>query len=260
MPAYPNDLTEPVKSSLENRGVSFHFGEAADEWWPTKREIQVATEDADGERSTYSTNRVLVAVGRTPVTDTLDLEAVNLEPDENGFLPVDEHRRTEIEHVFAIGDVAGEPMLAHKAMAEGIVAAETIAGEDTVFDPEAIPAVVFTDPEIATVGLTEEEAVDAGFDPIVGEFPLRSSGRALTTGQSEGFVELVADGSSGQVLGGRMVGPEASELVAEVGLAVEQELSIEDIATTIHAHPTLSEAVMEAAENALGQAIHTLNR
>jgi dihydrolipoamide dehydrogenase len=220
----------------------------------------VTTETEDGEASVYAAEKVLVAVGRRPVTDTLDVEAAGLEPDDGGFLPVDERRETDVEGIFAVGDVAGEPMLAHVASAEGIVAAEVAAGEDVTFDPRAVPAVVFTDPEIATVGLTEAEAEEAGYDPVVGEFPLRASGRALTLEETDGFVELVADGESGQVLGGRMVGPEASELVAEMGLAVEQGLTVEDVADTIHAHPSLAESVMDAAENALGQAIHTLNR
>jgi dihydrolipoamide dehydrogenase len=151
-------------------------------------------------------------------------------------------------------------MLAHKASAEGIVAAEVVAGEDVTFDPRAVPAAVFTEPEIGTVGLTEAEAEAEGYEPLVGEFPLRANGRALTTGTDDGFVKLVADADTERVLGGQIVAPEASELVAEVALAVERGLTLEDLASTIHTHPTLSESVMEAAEHALGQAIHTLNR
>jgi dihydrolipoamide dehydrogenase len=151
-------------------------------------------------------------------------------------------------------------MLAHVGSKEGIVAAEVVAGEPVGLDYQAVPAAVFTDPEIGTVGMTEAEAEEAGFDPVVGQMPFNASGRALTTGHTEGFVRVVADEGTGFVLGGQIVGPEASELVAELALAVEMGATLEDVAATIHTHPTLAEATMEACENALGQAIHTLNR
>jgi dihydrolipoamide dehydrogenase len=220
-------------------------------------------EEAEAEESeglNLRAEKVLVAVGREPVTDTVNPEAAGVEPDDRGFLQTDDRARTEKEHIFAVGDVAGEPMLAHKGSKEGQVAAEVIAGEPAALDYQAIPAAVFTDPEIGTVGLTEDEAENQGFEPMVGEFPFRASGRALTTGESDGFVRIVADEESGFVLGGQVVGPEASELIAEIGLAVEMGATVEDVAATVHTHPTLSEAVMEAAENALGHAIHTLNR
>ncbi|MFB6270173.1 MAG: FAD-dependent oxidoreductase, partial [Halobacterium sp.] len=210
--------------------------------------------------STYDADKVLVAVGREPVTDTLELDAVGLEPDEDGFLATDGQARTDVDHIFAVGDVAGEPMLAHKASKEGEVAAEVAAGEPAALDYQAVPSVVFTDPEIATVGMTEADAEDAGFDTVVGEMPFRASGRSLTTDNDDGFVRVVADADAEFVLGAQIVGPEASELVAEVTLAIELGATLEDVARTVHAHPTLSEAVMEAAENARGQAIHTLNR
>jgi dihydrolipoamide dehydrogenase len=165
-----------------------------------------------------------------------------------------------VENVLAVGDVAGEPMLAHKAMKEGEVAAEVAAGEPAALDYQAVPAAVFTDPEIGTVGMTEAEAEEAGFDPVVGQMPMRASGRALTLGESDGFVRVVADDETGFVLGAQIVGPEASELIAEFGLAIEMGATLEDVAATIHTHPTLAEAVMEAAMNARGEAIHTLNR
>ncbi|MFY4815731.1 FAD-dependent oxidoreductase, partial [Haloarcula sp. AONF1] len=201
-----------------------------------------------------------VAVGRQPVTDGLDLNEAGIETDERGFIDTDDRTRTAVEHVHAVGDVAGDPMLAHAASKEGIVAAEVIAGEPAAMDQQAIPAAVFTDPEIGTVGMTESEAEEAGFDPAVGEMPFNASGRAMTTGHTEGFVRIVADEETGFVLGGQIVGPEASELIAEVALAIEMGATLEDVAATVHTHPTLAEAVMEAAENARGQAIHTLNR
>jgi dihydrolipoamide dehydrogenase len=260
LPAYDDDITRIVRSRAADLGVDFRFGEGASEWTETGDGIEVVTETEDGETATYGADKVLVAVGREPVTDTLELDAIGLEPDDDGFLATDDHARTDLDHVYAVGDVAGEPMLAHKASAEGIVAAETIAGEPAALDHQAIPAAVFTDPEIGTVGLTESEAVDAGFDPVVGEMPMRASGRALTMNESEGFVRLVGDEETGILLGAQVVAPEASELIAEIGLAIEVDATVEDVAETIHTHPTLSEATMEAAENALGQAIHTLNR
>ncbi len=269
LPAYESDLTRPVKKRAEELGIDFHFGRTATGWEETDDGIRVSTEameeevaaEADGGAAeTFDADNVLVAVGRQPVTDTLNLEAAGIETNDNGFIETDDRARTEKDHIFAVGDVAGEPMLAHKGSKEGEVAAEVIAGEPAALDYQAVPAAVFTDPEIATVGLTEEEAEADGFDPVVGEFPFRASGRALTTGDSEGFVRVVADEESGFILGAQIAGPEASELVAELTLAVEMGATLEDVAATIHTHPTLAEAVMEACENALGQAIHTLNR
>ncbi|MFB6153463.1 MAG: NAD(P)/FAD-dependent oxidoreductase, partial [Halodesulfurarchaeum sp.] len=260
LPGYEADLARPVKKRAEALGIEFSFGEAAQGWEATDDGIRVTTETEDGEEFTYDGDRAIVAVGREPVTDTLGLDAIDLDPNVDGYLETDDRARTSLEHIFAIGDVAGEPMLAHKASREGIVAAEVIDGQPTALDHQAVPAAVFTDPEIGTVGMTEGEAEDAGFEPVVGQFPFRASGRSLTTGHDEGFVRIVADEESGFVLGAQVVGPEASELIAELGLAVEMGATLQDVAGTIHTHPTLSEAVMEAAEHALGHAIHTLNR
>ncbi len=260
LPGYEDDVARVVRKRAEELGIEFQFGEGAADWREEGDGVVVATETEDGERSEYSGDRVLVAVGREPVTDTLDVESAGLEPNEDGFIETDDQCRTEVDGIFAIGDVAGEPMLAHKASREGIVAAEVVAGEPAAFDNQAVPAAVFTDPEIGTVGMTEADAEAAGFDPVVGEMPFDASGRALTTNHAEGFVRVVADEESGFVLGGQIVGPEASELIAEVALAVEMGATLEDVGSTVHTHPTLAEAVMEAAENARGQAIHTLNR
>ncbi|AXR79674.1 Pyruvate/2-oxoglutarate dehydrogenase complex, dihydrolipoamide dehydrogenase (E3) component [Natrarchaeobaculum sulfurireducens] len=264
LPGYDDDLKRPVKQRANDLGIDFEFGYTAAKWHEHGDGIRVVAEPADRTEADESLDldaeTVLVAVGREPVSDTLDLEAVGVETDERGFIKTDSRARTNVDHVFAVGDVAGEPMLAHKGSAEGQVAAEVIAGEPAALDHQAIPAVVFTDPEIATVGMTEREAEDAGFETAVGQFPFRASGRALTTGDTDGFVKIVADEDEGYVLGASIVGPEASELIAELGLAVELGATLEDVASTIHAHPTLAESVMEAAENALGHAIHTLNR
>ncbi|QCS41047.1 dihydrolipoyl dehydrogenase [Natrinema versiforme] len=275
LPGYDDDLKRPVKQRANDLGIDFEFGYTATEWHDRDDAdgIRVVAEPAeraaaDGggaeavedERLELDTEKVLVAVGRQPVSDTLDLAEAGLQTDDRGFIETDSRARTTVDHIFAAGDVAGEPMLAHKGSAEGKVAAEVIAGEPAALDHQAMPAAVFTDPEIGTVGMTESEADDAGFETVTGQFPFRASGRALTTGNSDGFVKIVADDEDGYVLGASIVGSEASELIAELSLAIELGATLEDVASTVHTHPTLSEAVMEAAENALGHAIHTLNR
>ncbi len=259
LPGYDEELVQPVRKRAESLGVTFHLGEQANGWEQHADGIVVQTEGESGSNA-FEADAVLVAVGREPVTDTVNLSGVGLTPNENGFIETDDQARTEVSNVFAVGDVAGEPMLAHKGSAEGEVAAEVIAGQSVGLDQQAIPAVVFTDPEIATVGLTPEKARSAGFEPVVGEFPFRASGRALTTGHTEGFVRVVADADTGFILGGHIVGGEASELIGELGVAIEMGATLVDLGSTIHTHPTLSEAVMEAAKNAMGEAVHTLNR
>ncbi|KTG19977.1 dihydrolipoyl dehydrogenase [Haloferax profundi] len=261
LPGYESDVARVVRKRAEELGIDMNFGEGASGWRDEDDGIIVTTETEDGEEAEYRADKVLVAVGRSPVTDTMELENAGIEADERGFFDVDDFRRTDVEHIYAVGDVVADtPMLAHVASKEGIVAAEHIAGEPVAFDSQAVPAAVFTDPEIGTVGMTEDEAEEMGFTTAVGQMPFRASGRALTTGHADGFVRIVADDDSGFILGAQIVGPEASELVAEVALAIEMGATLEDVASTIHTHPTLAEAVMEAAENALGQAIHTLNR
>jgi len=269
LPGYDDDLKRPVKKRAKELGIDFEFGYTATAWRDRDADgIRVIAEpaatdggeQAAGDQLTLDTDHVLVAVGREPVSDTLALEDAGVETDDRGFIDTDSRARTNVSHIFAVGDVAGEPMLAHKGSMEGKVAAEVIADEPTAIDHQAMPAVVFTDPEIGTVGMTETEAEDAGFETVIGQFPFRASGRALTTGDADGFVKIVADDADGYVLGASIVGPEASELIAELGLAIELGATLEDVAATVHAHPTLSESVMEAAENALGHAIHTLNR
>ncbi|QCC49021.1 dihydrolipoyl dehydrogenase [Halobellus limi] len=260
MPAFPSDLVAPVSSAASELGIETNYGELASACQSTEGGVTVATEDVDSEeRREYDADKVLVAVGRSPVTDTVALDRIGLEPDGDGFVPTDEHGRTDLDHVFAVGDVAGEPMLAHAGSAEGEIAAAAIAGRGPSAEDRAIPAVAFTSPEIATVGLSREEAEATDHDVSVGEFPMRASGRALTTGHTDGFVRLVS-GDDGVVLGGQIVGPEASELISEVTLAVEEGLTTAELAESIHPHPTLSEAISEAAANEHDLAIHTLNR
>ena len=260
LPSYDDDITRVVRGRAEELGIEFRFGEPAQGWTEADDGARVTTETEDGETNTHTAERVLVAVGREPAADTCNVEAVGLEPNQDGVLETDDATQTAVEGVHAVGDVAGEPMLAHTAYREGHVAAEVVAGEPARLDQQAIPAAVFTDPEIGTVGLDAETAEAEGFDPVVGEMPMQSSGRALTLGSETGFVRIVADAEAGFVLGARIVAPNASELIAEVGLAIEMGARLGDIAGTIHTHPTLSEAVAEAAANAQGAALHTLNR
>jgi dihydrolipoamide dehydrogenase len=260
LPPYEDDVSGVVRERATDLGIDFHFGEAAQAWEEGGDGGVVTAETEDGDAREHVAEKVLVAVGREPVTDTVGLDAIGLEPNDDGVIETDHQARTDVDNVFAVGDVAGDPMLAHKAYTEGHVAAEVIAGEPAVLDYQAVPAAVFTDPEIGTVGLTEAEAEADGFDPVVGQMPFQASGRALSLGEDDGFVRIVADADTGFVLGAQIVGPEAAELIAEVGLAIEMGAQLADVAATIQTHPTLSEAVGEAAANARDEAVHTLNR
>ena len=217
--------------------------------------FQVAMETPDGAiEETF--DQVLLAVGRKPNTEDLGLEKTGVVVDPRGYVETDEQCRTAEPHIFAIGDITRGPQLAHKASREAKVAAEVIAGHAAAFDNRAIPAVVFTAPELAWVGLTEEEARAQALDVTVGVFPLAALGRARTLGRIDGMVKVLAEKTTGLVRGAGIVGPSASDLIAEVALAVEMGATLEDLTATIHPHPTLSEAVMEAAEVAAGTCVH----
>jgi len=203
-------------------------------------------------------DRVLVAVGRRPNSRDLGLEKAGVKVNERGFVTVDEHRRTTAEKIFAIGDVAGEPMLAHKATYEAKVAVEVIAGEPAVYDARAVPAVVFTDPELAWCGLTETEAKKQNREIKRVRFPWLGSGRALTLGRTEGLTKLIIDPATEQILGVGVVGVEAGEMIAEAMLAIEMGATAKDLTLTMHAHPTLAETVMEAAESFYGHGVHSM--
>ncbi|HXE00161.1 MAG TPA: dihydrolipoyl dehydrogenase [Candidatus Acidoferrum sp.] len=215
------------------------------------RETGGAVEARLGEGETATFDRVLVAVGRRPRTAGLGLEATRARLGERGFVEIDERCRTADPHVWAVGDVTGEPMLAHRAMRQGKVAAEAIAGRPAAFDNVVVPAVVFTDPEVAWCGLSERDAQAAGRTVKVAKFQWAASGRAATLGRADGLTKLVVDPETGRVLGVGIVGPGAGELIAEGALAVETAMLAEDLALTIHTHPTLSETLMEAAETLL---------
>jgi dihydrolipoamide dehydrogenase len=195
---------------------------------------------------------VLVAVGRRANGDKLGLDEAGVEIGDDGVIAVDEKRRTNVAHIYAIGDLTGAPMLAHKGSHEGVIAAEVIAGRDVVFDPRAIPSVAYTDPEVAWTGLTEIEAVNRGTDFAKASFPWAASGRALSIARTEGLTKLLVDPESRRILGAGITGINAGELIAEATLAVEMGADAEDVGLTIHAHPTLSETFMFSAEVAEG--------
>lgn len=203
---------------------------------------------------------LLVAVGMRPRSRGIGLEEVGVLIDQRGFVPTDEGCRTNIGNIYAIGDVSGPPMLAHKATKEGEVCAEVIAGKPAAKDWVTVPGIIFTDPEIATVGLTEEQAKEQGFQVKVGKFPFAALGRAMSIRETDGFVKVITDKETKRVLGIHIVGPAASDLISEAALALEMVATADDIAMTIHPHPTLGEALMEAAAHSLGHAIHIVNR
>jgi dihydrolipoamide dehydrogenase len=213
-----------------------------------------------GQAKEIKADAVLVTVGRRPNSERLGLENVGIQVDSSGKIPVSETMETCVPGIYAIGDLVDGPMLAHKASKEGEVAAEVIAGHASAMDVAAIPAVIFTDPEIATVGLSEAEATSQGYQVKTGKFPFAANGRALTTGKADGFVRIISDKASDVVLGAEIVGPQASDLIAEATLGLEMASFTADLGLTVHAHPTLSEGLMEAAAAADGAAIHMLNR
>ncbi|MDQ3019605.1 MAG: dihydrolipoyl dehydrogenase [Bacteroidota bacterium] len=218
--------------------------------------IKVFFEDDKSQKSEKIFDKVLISIGRKPNTKNLALENTRVEIDEKGFIKVDEQLRTTEKNIFAIGDVAGEPMLAHKASHEGRAAVEVIAGHDVSFRPKAIPSVVFTDPEIAWCGLTETEAKKNNMDITIAKFPWAASGRAMTIGNTNGLTKLVIDTETERILGVGIVGPGAGDLISEGVLAIEMGANAADIKLTIHPHPTLSETIMESAEVFFGQSTH----
>ncbi len=224
-----------------------------------KSKVRVSVE-GEADLSDAVFDRVLVAIGRRPNSDELGLEAAKVRMTERGYIVVDEQRRTTNEQIFAVGDVAGGMLLAHEAMQEGKVAAEVIAGQLAAFDGRAIPAVVYTDPQVAWCGLTEQEANAQKRNISVARFPWNASGRAVSMGVTDGFTKVVMDQESQQVLGVGMVGRHADALIAEGVLAVEMGAVAEDLALTIHPHPTLAETLGEAAEMLLGSTTHVFRR
>lgn len=218
----------------------------------------VVTYEAKGEEKTIEADYVLVTVGRRPNTDEMGLDQVGVDMTDRGLINIDKQCRTNIPNIYAIGDIVAGPQLAHKASYEGKIAAEAIAGHNAQIDYLGIPAVVFSDPELASVGYTEKQAKDEGIDVVAAKFPFAANGRALALEASEGFLKLVTRKEDGLVIGAQIAGASASDMIAELGLAIEAGMTAEDLAMTIHAHPTLGEITMEAAEVAIGSPIHII--
>ena len=251
MPGADRDLIKPLEKRLKAGLAGIMTGTRVLKIEVGASELTVHFEGA-GAPATAGYERVLVAVGRRPNGDRISADKAGVTVDARGFIAVDKQMRTNAPHIFAIGDVVGQPMLAHKAVHEGKVAAEVAAGHKAAFDARAIPSVAYTDPEVAWVGVTETDAKASGITIEKGSFPWAASGRALSLGRSEGLTKLIIDPADGRVIGAGIVGPGAGDLIAEVALAIEMGCDAEDISLTIHPHPTVSETVAMAAELWLG--------
>ena len=260
LPGSDPELVKLLARSLKKQGVAIKTRTQASRYKKVRGGLNVTLEPAGGgEAETLKADRILLAVGRKPRSAELGLEAAGVRTDERGFVPTNDHMETNVPGVYAIGDVARPPLLAHKAMKEGLVAAEHAAGRPAAFDQQ-IPGVVYTQPEFASVGMTEAEATGRGLEVRVGRFPFSASGRALTLQQTEGVVKVIADAENDLLLGVHILGPGASDLIAEAALALEMAATAGDLALTVHPHPTLAENLMEAAENLHRRAVHILNR
>src|SRR5579884_1417484 len=258
LPGVDRDLVLPLYKRLEKLFDRIYLKTKVAKLEETPQGIRATLEGEEVADKQPIFERVLVAVGRRPNSRDIGLEKAGVVLDEKGFIKVDERRRTTVERIYAIGDVAGEPMLAHKATYEGKIAVEVIAGEPAVYDARAVPAVVFTDPEVAWCGLTEAEAQRTNREIKRVRFPWAGSGRAMTLDRTEGLTKLIVDPETDRVLGVGIVGAGAGEMIAEAMLALEMAASARDLAMTMHAHPTLSETIMEAAESLYGLAVHQM--
>ncbi len=255
--AYEKAMTQVVKKNLKSKGAEIVTKALAKGVEETENGV-VVTYEVKGEEQKVEADYLLVTVGRRPNTSEMGLEQVGVKTTERGLIEIDKQCRTNVPNIYAIGDIVAGPQLAHKASYEGKIAAEAIAGHPSEIDYLGIPAVVFSEPELASVGYDEKGAKDAGIDAIASKFPFAANGRALSLNATDGFVKLVTRKEDGLVIGAQIAGPSASDMIAELGLAIEAGMTAEDIAMTIHAHPTLGEITMEAAEVALGTPIHML--
>jgi len=255
------DCVAVVERKLKKMGVEVMLETKAMSWEDKGDRAVLTVQLKDGQKTaTIDADKILLSIGRRPNSENLGLDQAGVAV-ARGFITADDHLRSNVAGIYAIGDVIGGMMLAHKATKEGEVVAEIIAGHEAAFDVRTIPAVVFTDPEIATTGLTEDEARAKGHTDLkVGKFPFAALGRALSVNDTDGFVKVVADGKTGEVLGVHIVGNGGSDLISEATLAIEMGAVADDLRLTIHPHPTLSEAMMEAAAAALGEAVHIVNR
>ncbi len=254
------DCAQVVARKAEKAGIQIKYGAKAKSQKKVSGGYEL-TFELNGKDEKIVVDKILVTVGRRPNGDQANIKSAGIAVDERGFVKVDAQRRTNVPHIFAIGDICGQPMLAHKASHEGVMVPEIISGINRVYDAKMVPAVVFTDPEIAAAGMTEAECLAKGYkDLLISKFPFAANGRAVSMSETDGFVKMIADKKTHVVLGVHIVGPEASNIISEAALAIEMGARLEDIALTIHPHPTLGETMMEAAEATLGHAIHIIQK
>jgi dihydrolipoyl dehydrogenase len=258
LPVEDEDMGRTLARSFQRRGIKVLTGSTVAKIEQAgKKGLNVTITDKDGKNEqSVDAENVLIGVSRRPNTQDLNLDRTGVKTDQRGYIQVDDRMKTNVNNVYAIGDVVGKVLLAHVATHQGLVAAGVIAGHDEKMDYKAVPAATFTHPEVASVGLTEAKARDAGHDLVVGKFPFAALGRAQTYGSTDGLIKIVADKKYGEILGVHIIGPSASDLIPEGVLALQLEATLEDIANTIHAHPTLGEGSMESAMVALGLPVH----
>ncbi|MDF2859662.1 MAG: dihydrolipoamide dehydrogenase, partial [Neobacillus sp.] len=254
---FEKQMSALVKRNLKKKGTEIITKALAKGVEETETGVTV-TYEVKGEVKTVEAEYVFVMVGRRPNTDELGLEQAGVQMSDRGVVTIDKQCRTNVSNIYAIGDIVPGPPLAHKASYEGKIAAEAIAGHASEIDYLGIPAVVFSDPELASVGYTEAQAKEEGLAVNASKFPFAANGRALALNQTDGFVKLITRKEDGLVIGAQIAGSSASDMIAELGLAIEAGMTAEDLAMTIHAHPTLGEITMEAAEVALGSPIHII--
>jgi dihydrolipoamide dehydrogenase len=253
------DCVKLVAQKLRKMGVEVMLGAKAKRW-ENQKDRAVVVVETKGSEVSIDADRILVSVGRRPNSENIGLDKVGVKTDAKGFVTVDNQCRTNVPGIYAIGDVAGGMLLAHKASKEAEIVAEVIAGHKAAMDARTIPAVVFSDPEVASTGMTEEQAGEGGRKLKIGKFPFAALGRALSVNDTDGMVKIIADAGTEEVLGVHIVGNGASDMISEAALAIEMGAVLQDIQLTIHPHPTLPEAMMEAAAAARGEAVHIVNR
>ncbi len=260
IPGSDKEVAKGLERVLKRRKFNVNLGAKAKEAKASAKGVKVTFEDAKGKAHTVDATHCLVAVGRRPNTKNLGLEKAGVKLDDRGFVTTDAQKRTNVSNIYAIGDITRGPMLAHKASKEGIVAAEAASGDKGAAADFVVPGVIFTDPEVASAGMTEEEAKAAGHDIKVGKFNVGALGKAMAESETDGFYKIIGDAKTDRLLGVHILGAHASDLIAEAVVALEMGATVQDMALCIHPHPTMSEGIMEAAEALHGKAIHAVNR
>ncbi len=256
-PGMDKEISSEFMKILKKQGITFHLETKVDLINKNSKGVKIDTTNKNGKKIKFESDIVLISVGRKPYTKNLNIEKVGVKLDEKKRIIVNKNFQTNIQNIFAIGDVIEGPMLAHKAEEEGIAVAELISGQSGHVNYDVIPGVIYTSPEVASVGKTEEQLKSLGLKYKIGKFPFMANSRAKAIDESEGFVKILADEKTDKVLGAHLIGPHAGELIAEMALAMEFGASSEDIARTCHAHPTFSEAVKEAALSVDKRQIHS---